>query len=481
MGQNIQRTHFTDHDFCSFNNKLAVQLAELRNLIDHGLANEGEPSIGAELEMYLVDENLSPLPINQQVISDIANSQLQEELNKYNLEFNLSPVNASGNPFGQMAKELDDMLKRLQKHLKAYHGNVIPIGILPTLTPHHLDQQYMTELPRYFVLARQLSSLKGDDFEIDIHGSDELKMQCPQVTLEGANTSFQVHLKVPSANFKSMFNAAQLVTPIVTAVAANSPLLFGKKLWHETRVALFKQSIDARAATELNWHQPARVNFGHGWVRNDAWELFAENVRLFKPIIPLCSASPFAELCLHHGTIWNWNRAVFQPGESAHFRIEFRSLPAGPTIQDMMANAAFMIGLTQYYSHTIDNLITCMPFRYADYNFYRAAQHGLNAKLVWPELEQTELIEMNVIDIALSLLDKAKQGLNELKVNNNETEMLLAIIEARLVQRQNGAIWQLKKYQELLKHLSQDQALSAMLECYCQHSGQNQPVANWPV
>jgi hypothetical protein len=232
------------------------------------------------------------------------------------------------------------------------------VGILPTLNSSHLQRDFMTDLPRYRALTNELTALKVEPFLVHINGADSLKMCSDEVTLEGANTSFQIHLKVPADGFANLYNAAQLTNPLVLALAGNSPTFLGKKLWHETRIALFKQSIDNRIHALTKWRQPARVSFGHGWVRRSAWEIFAENVALYRPILPYVSPSkvPFAELNLHHGTIWSWNRAVFEPKHGGHLRIEYRSLPAGPTVVDMMANAALSIGWNQAISHQIPKM-----------------------------------------------------------------------------------------------------------------------------
>lgn len=480
MGQNFDKTEFLKADYLAFNQKLHKQLDELRELLELGLVNEGSTSIGAELEMYIVDHNLLPAPLNQTLLSDLNNPLLQEEINQYNLEFNLAPVDTEGTPFSGMEQQLNTTLSQIQKAASQYQAQVVPIGILPTLSQQHLKNDYMTPLPRYQVLDRELAKLKGSDFNININGLDSIQTSCKQVTLEGANTSFQLHLKVPSNEFKNWFNAAQLITPLVTAIAANSPIFLGKCLWHETRVALFKQSIDCRSDDEFMWRKPARVNFGQGWVRDNAWELFAENVSIFPPIIPLLGEQSFAELNLHHGTVWNWNRAVFQPGEDAHLRIEYRSLPAGPTVKDMMANSALAIGLTSYMQKHINQYIARLPFKYAEYNFYRAAQFGINSKLIWPQLNQIELQEHNTTEILTSLLPNAIQGLVNLGIEQQEADELISIIKQRLEKNQNGATWQLQKYQQLKQTLDEKTALNTMLDMYIKNVQKGKPVATWP-
>ena len=177
------------------------------------------------------------------------------------------------------------------------------------------------------------------------------------MSLEGAATSFQVHLRVDPAAFARTYNAVQAATAPVLAVAGNSPTFLGHRLWEETRIALCKQSLDERDRRGLR-RRLARVAFGTGWLRGGALELFAEGVRLYQPLLPVLGdhdpsdggdqwrAPPLEELRLHQGTVWRWNRAVYDPASGGHLRIEMRALPAGPTVVDMLANAALLVGLS---------------------------------------------------------------------------------------------------------------------------------------
>jgi gamma-glutamyl:cysteine ligase YbdK (ATP-grasp superfamily) len=481
MGQFFQQESFSDNDHRIFRERLQRQLKDLRSLLIEPRFSQQACTIGAELEMYLIGDTGKPAPCNTQLMDLIKHPQLQEELNRFNLEFNLSPVAAAGNPFQNMETELTQMLDCLHSSAQQLGAKVVPIGILPTLKNEHLQRQFMTDLPRYRALTRQLSDLKGEPFSVDINGQDSLKTTCDEVTLEGANTSFQVHLKVPSDRFAAMFNAAQLITPLVLALAGNSPTFLGKKLWQETRIALFKQSIDNRIRTLTQWRQPARVSFGQGWLREGAWELFSESVALYPPILPFLfdRQGAFDELCLHHGTVWSWNRAVFQPDPDAHLRIEYRTLPAGPTVVDMLANAALAIGWTVALADRIEDYLVKLPFQYAEYNFYRAAQQGLEAEILWPQPNQHQLTEMPAHQIIQSLLPLAAQGLAKIGVDNYEINRLIRVIEQRLETKQTGSRWQLNRLNKYLETHDNETALTLMLDDYIVNSREGHPVAQW--
>ncbi|MBT1451277.1 hypothetical protein KJ365_10360 [Glaciecola sp. XM2] len=483
MGQFLTKDSFTPEDHDEFRKRLEQQVDDLKSFVSQPNFSSGNASIGAELELYIIDNDLQPAPKNAALIEMMNHPLLTEELNQFNLEFNLSPVDAAGSPFSKMTDELSPVMQSLQEKASTLGCKIASIGILPTLNSNHLHRDFMTDQPRYRALTNELSALKGEPFLVDINGIDSVKMRSNEVTLEGANTSFQVHLKAPADRFAHLYNAAQLTTPIVLALAGNSPTFLGQRLWHETRIALFKQSIDNRIPALTKWRQPARVSFGHGWVRDGAWELFAENVALYSPLMPYVSEDnkPFAELNLHHGTIWSWNRAVFEPKHGGHLRIEYRALPAGPTTIDMMANAAFAIGLTQSLSYQTDDLCAKLPFQYAEYNFYRSAKEGLNTNILWPMQKQHGLRESAISDVAASLLNSASDGLAEIGVDSSEINKLMSVIEQRISNGQTGSKWQLARLEHYHKKYDDVQAMRSMLTDYMEHSQLGDEVSTWQL
>ncbi|MEH6608568.1 MAG: glutamate--cysteine ligase [Halioglobus sp.] len=493
MGIEIDRTEFTAADYSAFEGQLERNLAELQVLLDDSKFGEGPASLGAELEVYIVDAAGDPLFANQEILSAAADPQLTLELNRYNLEYNLSPCTISNSAFAAAEREIIDRLAHLRSVAAPLGGRIVPIGILPTLRQSDFGAHSMTGRRRYQALVNQLIKRRGDKFHIDINGEDPLKLELGDITLEGANTSFQVHYRVRPAEFADTFNAIQLVTPLAVGIGANSPTLFGHRLWHETRIPLFKQSIDTRHIDRYSWREPARVNFGQGWVRRGVAELFREVVRIYPPLLPVCReqlpndkpkdgvAPALAELRLHQSTVWLWNRPVYDDAEGGHLRIEMRALPAGPTAIDMVANAAFLIGLAEGIRPQLEELLPALPFPKAEYNFYRAAQHGLDARLLWPDLNQSGYREQSLGNIIERLLPVAREGLDTIGVSTAESERYLGIIEQRLRHRQTGASWQLRKLQNLLRKMSLAKAQHALLEEYLEHSVANLPVAEWPL
>ena len=482
MGGSVYKDTFSAAEYREFSQRLEQQLTVLKELLGTPAFNRDEPSIGAELELYLVDDHYRPAAVNEELLELANHPQLTPELNRYNLEYNLSPVPAQGSPFAAMEKELRSFLDHLQALAQGIGVNILPIGILPTLGEEHLKQSYMTDRPRYHALTK---NLVGDQVKININGKDSLKMSGEGLTMEGANTSFQVHLRLTAASFARYYNAAQLTAPLALALAANSPLISGMRLWQESRIALFKQSVDFREREHRDWRQPARVWFGSGWMRSSAWELFAENVAMFQPLLPVLfdadqhSPPRLPELCMHHGTVWPWNRAVYESGQGGHVRIEFRALPAGPTILDMLANAALTIGWAVGVAGSADEYVARLPFKMAEYNFYRAAQHGLDARLLWPRKFHGGLEERPVTELIEEFLPASQRGLRVLGVAADDSARLWRIIEQRLETRTTGAAWQLRRFEHYRKSLNVDEASSRTLADYRDHVMQGDPVAAW--
>lgn len=489
MGQSVDRIHFSKQEFRDFRLRLGADLEQLQQLLRDPAFGHGPGSMGAELEVYIIDSNGRPLGKNTEIQTAMADEQLTLELNRFNLEYNLKPVGIDESPFSHTEKQLLAALEAMRQHAHAEGGRIVPVGILPTLALDDFDHRTMTDLPRFHALREKLQAERDGLFRIDIQGDDKLSLATDDITLEGANTSFQLHYRVNPDVFADCFNAIQLITPLVLALASNSPIAFGRRLWHETRIPLFKKSIDSRSELALDsvkWQQPARVNFGHGWVREGAGELFAEATRLYSPLLPIIrntkpagSAPALNELRLQMGTIWLWNRPVYDDTAGGHLRIEMRALPSGPTAVDMMANSALMIGLAEGLKPVIRELITALPFRHATHNFYRAAQAGIHASLIWPSLDQSRLVARPVLELARELLPVADQGLEAIGISKAERSYYLDIIAERVERRCSGSVWQLARLEELEQHCSRPEALRLMLDSYYEQSKSNTPVARW--
>lgn len=492
MGRAVDRDQFDEEEYTLFELRLQQNLTALEQLLLRPGFGQGATTLGAELEVSIVDDHYQALPVNRQALQRNIDSHIQLELDRFNLEFNLDPVPAEGGPFSKIEKQLTQAISQLNQAVSPLGGRVVPIGILPTLTVDDLQADAITDVPRFRALNNGIRRLRQGSFNITIDGAEPLSLTCEAVSLEGANTSYQIHLRVGPDEFASTFNAAQLATPIVLSVAANSPTYVGHLLWDETRVALFKQVIDDRLPNPMDWRRAARVPFGHGWIRKSAFENFAESVALHPCILPLLSEEdPLAvvaqgdlpalhELRLHQGTVWQWNRAIYDPAYGGHLRIEMRALPGGPTPIDMAANTALLIGLTCGLREDIDRLLPRFPFNYADYNFYRSAQHGLDATLLWPTDGGNSPREVQAITLVQEMLPVAKKGLDSIGVSRAETERMLEVISERMRRDTSGARWQRRLLTQLGQRMPRAEALRELLALYLTYAEAGKPVSEWP-
>ena len=489
MGLSIDRSSFTEDEYHRSGIRLRQNLAALKELLERPGFGQGEASLGAELELSIIDDDAQALPLNREVLAQSLDPQVQLEIDCFNLEYNLSPVQAAGEPFLAMQRELESALATLGEVASRHGGRVIPIGILPTLTMEQLQSGWMTDQARYHALAAGLKRIRRESIPIRIDGPEPLEVDFDSVSVEGANTSLQIHLRVNPEQFADCYNAAQLATPLALAVGANSPFLLGHSLWDETRIALFKQAVDTRKH-KRSWRRMARVPFGHGWVRQGAFELFAESCHLYPILIPISSdeddiavvhdggTPELRELRLHQGTIWNWNRPVYDSVDGGHLRIEFRALPSGPTPVDMMASAAYLVGLTIGLSKSVTSLLPAIPFRYADYNFYRAAQSSLEAELLWPTLDDTSPKQIVAQDLCRQMLPVADEGLATIGVSEKERTRLLGVIGDRLDSNTTPAAWQRRTLERFGSDTRQE-GLRKLVEEYLSMAASGKPVAEW--
>jgi hypothetical protein len=490
VGLEIDRDRFDAADYRRFAARLERSLRALRELLDRPGFGEGPSSLGAELELFLVDATSRPLPLNRVVLRETVDPRLTVELDRFNLECNLRPSPLSGRPFTALRREFEDAIVEARRAARAHRGRVAMIGILPTLRTQDLDRSAMTDLPRYRALTAALQRLRPRPFRMSIDGDEPLEVARGDVTFEGANTSLQIHLRVAPADFEGVFNGVQLASAPALAVAGNSPTFLGHRLWEETRVALFQQAVDDRGVVP---GRVARVGFGTGWVTEGPYQLFAESIALHQPLLPILGEEDpldrvraggvpaLEEMRLHQSTIWSWNRAVYDPADGGHLRIEMRGLPAGPTIVDMLANTAFLVGLGLGLAPAAARWIRGLPFELAEHNFYQAARRGLDAELAWPRAagEPAELVPAR--ELVARLLAIARGGLDRAGLDPAESRQLLDVIAARRAGGQTGACWQRRTLECLEPRLGRERALDAMLERYLVCSREGRPVHGWPL
>jgi hypothetical protein len=497
MRQDVTNSGSIQRDQQRYQEKIQLCLDALgRMLVGDGFS-AGPEQMGMEIELNLIDETFDPAMANRTMLERIDDPAFQVELGQHMIEFNVLPRRLVCDEALGLEHELRAVLNGVNEAARVIGVGLVMIGILPTLRPDHLDQRWMSAQSRYTLLNAQILAARDEYLEFDVEGvplagghPERLHCAADSIVPAAGATSVQLHLQVAPGQFAAHWNAAQALAGVQVAVAANAPFLLGQALWHETRIPLFEQALDARSPELRNQAVRPRVWFGERWITS-IFDLFEENARYFSPLLPetqdenplavlaVGGAPSLGELRLHNSTIWRWNRPVYDVADGVpHLRIENRVLPAGPTVIDMLANAAFFFGAMRGLAELEVPVWSQMSFHTARDNFYAGAQLGMDAHLYWPDLGWTRPDEL----VLHTLLPLAHRGLRSYGMSDAARERYLAVIEQRCATRRTGAGWQRASVQTLTSQgADRTAALTAMLRSYIEHMHTNQPVHTWPL
>jgi len=477
MGREISDSRFSAEDFAAFRERLCTET----DLLGRWFQEEGFSRThgvgGFELEAWLVDERQRPAPINDAYLRRLDNPLVVPELARFNVELNGAPESLGGDALSRLHRSLEQIWQTCTAAAGEFDAGLVMIGILPTLEECQLTPEYMSALERYRALNEQvLLQRRGRALRLEIHGREQLKSLHRDVMLESAATSFQIHLQVGLSHAVRCFNAAHIASAPLVAVSANSPYLFGRDLWDETRIPLFEQAVEVGGYEAAAYGPTRRVTFGTGYARESLFELFVENREHYPPLLPACYSEPperLSHLRLHNGTIWRWNRPLvgFDDDGTPHLRIEHRVVPGGPSVVDEIANAAFFFGLVSFLSRQQTPPELALPFGQARDNFYAAARDGLDAQVVWLGGRRLRLQRL----LGERLLPMARRGLELLDLDPGDIDAYLEVIATRVHNACNGAAWQ----RAFVARHGRDMA--ALTAAYRQRQDSGTPVHEWTL
>ncbi|MBL8230798.1 MAG: CBS domain-containing protein [Bryobacterales bacterium] len=472
----------------NFVRALLADLVTLERMLDSS-AFDSTTRIGAEQEMFLIDRDHRPAPVACEVLRNAADPRLTTEMSRFNLEANLTPRLFGGHAFRELEAEIHEVVSITRAAARPSGADVVLAGILPTIRLSDLTLENLTPKPRYAELNRTVLALRNGRMQVHIKGLDELFVMHDNVMMEACCTSFQLHLQVAPKEFARLYNWAQVLTAPLVAVAANSPVLLGHRLWKETRIALFQHSVDERSAVRQRREHPSRVCFGDNWLNQSVLEVLREDVARFRVIFTRHieetsidqwergEVPELAALKLHNGTVWRWNRPCYGVWNGMpHLRIELRALPAGPSIADEVANAAFVLGILRAHAEGRD--CPRREFRFDDVkeNFHAAARHGLNAQLAWANGTQMPVTAL----IREVLLPLADEGLRASGVPVEDRDRMLGLIRERVDRSQSGASWMLRSLDAMPDWATREQKMSSLTAAMAQNQHSNRPVHEWP-
>ncbi|PXY32617.1 glutamate-cysteine ligase family protein [Prauserella muralis] len=497
MGKDVSPDSFDPRDRGRYRRKVQRCLDTLARMLSEGSFSFPRKHIGLEVELNLVDAAMRPSMSNAAVLEALDDASFTTELSQHNLELNVPPRPLDGDSALELERDLVTYLAKAGAKAEQAGAVLAVIGVLPTLTPEHFDQKWLTNSARYSLLNDQILAARGEQTLLSMDGT-ELPGQEPErlhtyaesILPEAACTSVQLHLQVGPEDFAAHWNAAQCLAGVQVALGANSPFLLGKAMWHETRIPLFLQATDTRPEELKNQGVRPRVWFGERWITS-IFDLFEENVRYFPGLLPETDDEDpmealeagkvprLTELRLHNGTVWRWNRPVYDLVDGTpHLRVENRVLPAGPTVLDMMSNAAFFYGAQRALAEQERPVWTQMSFQAAEENLYAGARRGFDSQLYWPGIGWIRPDEL----VLRVLLPLAHEGLRDSGVSQTAADRYLGVIERRCLARRNGAVWQRETVAQAEERgVDRDSALASMLGRYLELSKAGEPVHAWPV
>jgi gamma-glutamyl:cysteine ligase YbdK (ATP-grasp superfamily) len=490
VGRDVSERAFSREDRQRYRQKVRACLDVFERMLREARFDDDRRSFGLEIELNLTDEAGDPAMLNAQALEAIADPDFQTELGRFNLEINVPPRLLETDAFAALEDDVRRDLNEAEQKARTVGAHMMLIGILPTIGKDHLTRDSFSDNPRYELLNEQIFAARGEDLEIAIAGVERLATFADTIAPEAACTSVQLHQQVEPEAFASFWNAAQAIAGPQVAVAANSPFFFGQELWRETRIALFEQATDTRPEELKAQGVRPRVWFGERWITS-IFDLFEENVRYFPALLPVCEdedpaeelergrTPSLAELTLHNGTVYRWNRPIYDVvGGRPHLRVENRLLPSGPSVVDICANAAFYYGLVRSLVAEERPLWSRMSFSAAEENFHAAARDGIDARLYWPGVGEVPVAEL----VLRRLLPAAHEGLEAAGIAAADRDRVLGVVERRCVTMQNGAAWQAAAVARLGDGgVERSEALRRMTVLYREHMHANEPVHAWPL
>ncbi len=487
MGEEVEQQSFTREDRTRYRKKVRACLDVFERMLVEAKFDFDRPATGLEIELNLVDDEERPAMRNMEVLEQLGDPDFQTELGKFNLEINVAPKRLPEQGVMAFADGIRNSLDAAEQAAHSVGANLVMIGILPTLTAETLQSDSLSGNPRYHLLSDEILAARGEDITLDIQGPERLAVTADSIAPEAACTSTQLHVQVSPDQFPSYWNASQAIGGVQLALGANSPYLMGRELWRETRIALFEQATDTRGEELKAQGVRPRVWFGERWITS-IFDLFEENARYFPALLPVLSQEDpvevlagggtpkLDELRLHNGTIYRWNRPIYAVVDDVpHLRVENRVLPAGPTVMDTIANAAFYFGLVRALAEQERPVWSQMSFTAAEENFHSAAIAGIDAQVYWPGAGQVRATEL----VVRRLLPLAAQGLEAWGVDGGEAGQLLDVIQQRCLTGQNASSWFVQQVHRRSGEGDRAEVLRRVLSDYRPRMHSNEPVHAW--
>ena len=488
MGEERVKLAKSNEDVQRFMKNVLKDARALEKMLEDDWFETDVIRIGAEQELCLIDEHGKAMPNAMEVMDALGDGNYTTEIAKFNIEINLDPLEFKDNCLSQMEENLQNEVAYVREKVQELGGDILLTGILPSIRKSDVAIENLTPLPHYKALCDAIDNMRGKEYEIRIQGMDELLMKFDTPLLEGCNTGYQIHLQIKPDEFVSKYNIAQAIAAPVLASAVNSPILLGKRLWAETRIALFHQSVDTRGVGDHLRDSLPRVTFGSDWLRGSILDIYKEDISRYRVLLSSNVEENVDELLkngippklmalnVHNGTVYRWNRPCYGiGGGKPHLRIENRVLPSGPTVVDEIANTAFWLGLMNGMEDAYSDITKVLDFDNARLNFFAASKMGLDTKFIWTDDRKVTARDL----IKEELLPIARAGLEKVNILESDINTYLGVIEDRVESAQTGSYWVVKSYGKLIKENNREQTLSTITGAMAKNQQKGEPVHKW--
>lgn len=467
---------------------LLKDVKALEKMIKEDLFEKDIQRIGAEQELCIVTKDFRPSYNSLKILDKINDTHFTTELGLFNMEINLDTFVLKDFCFSKMENHLEQLLVKTRKIAESLDGDkIILTGILPTIRKKDFSIKNMTPVNRYKALNEAFKEIRGDTFNIVIEGIDELNLKTNSILLEACNTSFQMHLQIPLKDIVDKYNWAQVIAGPVLSIMTNSPLLLGRELRSETRIAVFKKSFDTRNSSYHLREQKPRVYFGNEWIKNEIIAVYKDDISRFIAVLTTDFKENSIEvlkkggiptleaLQIHNSTLYKWNRLCYGIlNGKPHFRIENRYIPSGPSVVDEIANAAFWVGLMQGMPSEYREIWKKASFKETRGNFINASRTGIDTYFNWfgEGIPARKLIKTILIPMA-------RNGLIRTGIDKEEINKYLKIIEKRVDYNITGSKWIIKNYRALKKSMKRDEATVELTSGLYHRQISGKPVHIW--
>jgi hypothetical protein len=407
-----------------FASRVAEEVEVLREEIEAGTFDNPQAIVGLEYEFYAVDAETDALMrVPRRLLEYIG---FEKELGLHNAELSTAPQPLS--QYGLRAQEaevqakLDAALKEVTREgiLLVSDGiwTVPPVG--ETATGYLTDsvEENGVRIATNMSGAVRYHAMANTDY------AAELQLEAPHVSLaadtvmpESLISSIQPHYQMAHAHdLPENFRYALRIAGPLLAVSVNSPF-FPPDLyeadaetvlaegWMENRVPVFESVLNPADGEKVTFPEDVATV-------DEALERIASDETVVPADVETADRfdDAFAHFRHKHGSFWRWVRPVFggRTRTAANARIEFRPLPAQPTVRDTVALQAVFAGLLESLPRR-EHPVYDQSWAVARENFYAAVRDGLDADLRWITVDAAETTDVE--EIYAELFELARDGL----------------------------------------------------------------------